>query len=46
MGKDNLINPKKPETFIDAPITGVLPTGAKKLLVEALEFEIEEFVSI
>jgi len=45
MKNDNLIDLKKPETFIDDPITDVLRTGAKKLLVEALEFEIEEFVS-
>ena len=44
MGKDNVIDFKKPEPFIDDPITDVLRTGARKLLTEALEAEIEGFL--
>ena len=46
MPKDNVIELKKPESpFIDDPVTEVLRTGAKKLLAEALEAEIESFLS-
>lgn len=46
MVKDNVIELKKPESpFVDDPITEVLRTGAKKLLAEALEAEIESFLS-
>ena len=45
MTKDNVIEFKKPETFADDPITDVLRTGARKLLAEALEIEIEDFLS-
>jgi hypothetical protein len=36
MTKDNVIALKKPEPFVDDPITEVLRTGARKLLAEAL----------
>jgi putative transposase len=45
MPKDNVIDFKKPERFIDDPITDVLRTGARKLLTEALEAEIEGFLA-
>ncbi len=45
MSKDNVIEFKKPEPFVDDPITDVLRTGARKLLIEALEAEIEGFLS-
>ena len=45
MPKDNVIGIKKPEQFVDDPITDVLSTGARKLLVEALETDIEGFLS-
>ena len=45
MPKDNVIQLKKPEPFIDDPITDILRTGARKLLAEALEDEIEGFLS-
>jgi len=45
MPKDNVIDFKKPEPFVDDPITDVLRTGARKLLIEALEAEIEGFLS-
>ena len=44
MAKDNVIEFKKPEPFVDDPITDVLRTGARKLLTEALEAEIEGFL--
>ena len=45
MSKDNLIELKNPEPFIDDPITEILRNGAKKLLAEALEAEIKSFLS-
>ena len=44
MTKDNLLAFKTPEPFIDDPLTDVLRTGARKLLKEALETEIEGFL--
>ncbi|MBW2349639.1 MAG: transposase, partial [Deltaproteobacteria bacterium] len=43
--KDNVIEFKKPEPFVDDLITDILRTGARKLLAEALEAEIEGFLS-
>jgi transposase-like protein len=45
MTQDNVIEFKKPERFVEDPITDVLRTGARKLLTEALEVEIEGFLS-
>ena len=45
MSKDNLIELKNPEPFVDDPITEILRNGAKKLLAEALEAEIAGFLS-
>jgi transposase-like protein len=45
MAKDNVIEFKKRDPFVDDPITDVLRTGARKLLTEALEAEIECFLS-
>jgi len=45
MAKDNVVRLKKPEPFIDDPITDILRSGARKLLAEALEAEIEDFLS-
>ena len=46
MLKDNVIELKKPESrFVDDPITEVLRTGARKLIVEALEVEIQSSLS-
>jgi len=39
-----LIDFKKPERFVDGPITDVLRIGARKFLTEALEAEIEGFL--
>ena len=45
MNKNNVIALKKPEPFVEDPLTDVLRTGARKLLTEALEAEIEGFLS-
>jgi len=45
MSKDNVIDLKKPETFIDDPITGILRSGARRLLAQALKTEVEVFMS-
>jgi len=45
MTKDNLLAFKTPEPFVDDLLTDVLRTGARKLLTEALEAEIEGFLS-
>jgi len=44
MTKDNVIGLKKPEPFIDDPITDILRQGARNLLTAALEAEIETFL--
>jgi putative transposase len=45
MTKDNVIAIRKPERFVDDPITDILRSGARKLLAEALDTEIEIFLS-
>jgi len=45
MPKDNVIDLKKPDSFIDDPITDILRSGARKLLAQALKTEIEIFLS-
>jgi len=45
MTKDNVVTLKKPERFVVDPITDVLRTGARKLLAEALEIEIEDYLA-
>ena len=44
--KDNILELKKPESFVDDPITDILRSGARKLLAEALEVEIESFLAM
>lgn len=39
MTNDNVISLKKPEPFVDDPITEILRNGARKLLAQALETE-------
>ena len=46
MSKNNVTELKKPETFVDDPITDILRSGARKLLAEALEAEIESFLAM
>lgn len=41
MKKDNVVKINNPETFIDDPLTGILRQGARDLLAQALEMEIE-----
>ena len=45
MSKDNVFELKKPDTFIDDPITDILRQGARKLLAQALETEVEIFLN-
>ena len=45
MSKDNVIDLKKPESFVDDPITDILRQGARKLLAQALETEVEIFIN-
>lgn len=45
MTQDNVIDLKKPESVINDPITEVLRNGARKLLAQALEAEIEVFIN-
>ena len=43
--KDNVIEIKKPDTFVDDPISQILRQGARSLLAQALETEIEAFLN-
>lgn len=45
MAQDNLIDLKNPESVIDDPISEILRNGARKLLAQALETEIEVFLN-
>ncbi|MCP4874633.1 MAG: IS256 family transposase, partial [Gammaproteobacteria bacterium] len=45
MSKDNVIDLKKPEQFIDDQITAIIRQGTHKLLAQALEAEIELFIN-
>ena len=44
MSKDNLIDLKKPEAFVDDPLTDILRQGARRLLTAALEAEVQVFL--
>jgi hypothetical protein len=44
MSKNNVIDLKKTEAFVDDPITDILRQGARKLLAQALELEVAEFL--
>jgi len=46
MSQDNVIELKKPDTFVDDPISDILRQGARRLLTEALEAEIENFLAL
>ena len=41
MRHDNVLELKKPDTFVDDPITQIIRQGAKRLLAQALEAEID-----
>lgn len=45
MSQDNVIDLKKPEPFVDDQITAIIRQGARKLLAQALEAEIELFLA-
>jgi len=46
MKQDTVIEIKKPETFIDDPITELVRQGARDILFKALEIEIDGFLSL
>jgi len=41
MRKDNVVGINKPESFIEDPLSEILRQGARSLLAQALEVEIE-----
>jgi hypothetical protein len=41
MSKDNVVEINKPETFIEDPLSEILRQGARSLLAQALEVEIQ-----
>ena len=43
MSQDNVIDLKKPEPFVEDPLTDILRQGARRLLTAALETEINLF---
>lgn len=45
MSKDSVVEIKKPDPFVDDPISEILRKGARSLLAQALEIEIESFLS-
>ena len=45
MSNDSVIKLKKPDLFVDDPITDILRQGARKLLSQALEAEVEFFLN-
>jgi putative transposase len=45
MRKNNVVALKKPDTFIDDPLTDLLRRGARQLIAQALETEIEIFLN-
>lgn len=45
MSKDNVVELKRQEADSEDPITSILRQGARKLLAEALEAEIESFIA-
>lgn len=46
MKQDTVIEIKKPETFIDDPLTELVRQGAREILFKALEIEIDSFISL
>ena len=44
MKKDTVVELKKPEVVAEDPLTEVLRQGARKLLMHALEAEVENFL--
>jgi putative transposase len=45
MRNDNVFESKKPGAFVDDQITRIIRQGARKLLAQALEVEIELFIN-
>ena len=45
MRKNNVVALKKPDTFIDDPLTDLLRQGARTLIAQAVKTELEVFLS-
>ena len=44
MSKDNVVELKKPDVFVNDPITELVRNGAREILAKALEAEISVFI--
>jgi hypothetical protein len=44
MSKDNVVELKKPDVFVNDPITELVRNGARQILANALEAEISIFI--
>ncbi len=44
MGKDSVVEPKKPDVFANDPVTERVRDGARQILAKALEAEISLFI--
>ena len=45
MSKDNVVELKKPDVFVNDPITEIVRNGARQILAKALEAEISLFIN-
>jgi len=45
MKQDTVVEIKKPEPFVDDPLTAIVRQGARDILAKALEMEIDNFIS-
>ena len=45
MREDTVVQLRQPSTFSEDPLTGVLRTGARHLLAQAIEMEVTAFVA-
>ncbi len=44
MNEDKVVELKKPVTYVDDPLTDIIRNGARRLLAEALEIEVETVI--
>ena len=45
MKQNTVVEMKKPEPFVDDPLTAIVRQGARDILAKALETEIDNFIS-
>lgn len=45
MKQNTVVENKKPEAFVDDPLTAIVRQGARDILAKALEMEIDNFIS-